>query len=189
MRGPRVRVGGVSSPLAGVCVAASAGGDATGGAISRTGVSNSLGCSRGGRPRLRVTSPRTWWQNKATEVLHVGKQWRVSSSAMERYEARFCRNSIMTSFAADNSWNFCGRSGVNSSTALRILAGLNADMILQCVECNQNVRCRGRGHLSATYKPRSNREHGLYADADKSRFCPFGGLAVPVATACSRTVH
>ena len=50
-------------------------------------------------------------------VLLAGRQCCVSRSAMERYDARFCRNSVMTSFAGSKSWNFCGRRGVNSSTA------------------------------------------------------------------------
>ena len=33
--------------------------------------------------------------------------------------ARFCRNSVMTSFAGNRSWNLCGRLGANSATALR----------------------------------------------------------------------
>jgi len=33
--------------------------------------------------------------------------------------ARFCRNSVMTSFAGNRCWNFCGRLGANSATALR----------------------------------------------------------------------
>ena len=47
---------------------------------------------------------------------------------MERYDARFCRNSVMTSFAGSKSWNFWGRRGVNSSTALRTAAGSKEDI-------------------------------------------------------------
>jgi hypothetical protein len=61
----------------------------------------------------------------ATAVLLVGKQCWVSKSAIERYEALFCRNSTMTSRAGIKSWNFCGRRGVNSATALRTSAGSN----------------------------------------------------------------
>src|SRR5258708_29651494 len=61
-------------------------------------------------------------------VLLVGRQCCVRRSAMERYDARFCRNSMMTSFAGSKSWNFCGRRGVNSSTALRTVAGSNEDI-------------------------------------------------------------
>src|SRR5213083_2091355 len=61
-------------------------------------------------------------------VLLIGRQCCVSRSAMERYDARFCRNSTMTSFAGSKSWNFCGRRGVNSSTALRTAAGSNEDI-------------------------------------------------------------
>src|SRR5690348_9742055 len=57
---------------------------------------------------------------------------------MERYEARFCRSSIITSFAANNSWNFSGRRGVNYSTALRILLGSNTDILR--VRCDNERR-------------------------------------------------
>ena len=50
-------------------------------------------------------------------VLLVGRQCCVSNSAMARYDARLCLNSAMTSRAGSKSWNFCGRSGVNSATA------------------------------------------------------------------------
>jgi len=58
-------------------------------------------------------------------VLLVGRQCCVSNSAMARYDARLCLNSAMTSFAGSKSWNFCGRSGVNSATACRTVAGSN----------------------------------------------------------------
>ena len=58
-------------------------------------------------------------------VLLVGKQCCVSKSAIERYDARFWRSSTMTSFAGIKSWNFCGRRGVNSATALRTVFGSN----------------------------------------------------------------
>ena len=47
---------------------------------------------------------------------------------MERYDARLWRNSVMTSFAGSKSWNFCGRRGVKSATALRISFGSNVDI-------------------------------------------------------------
>lgn len=80
-------------------------------------------CAR--RLRGRTFSPRTRWQYAAMAVLLVGKQCCVSNSAMERYDPPFCRSSTMTSFAGIKSWNFWGRRGVNSATALRTSAGLN----------------------------------------------------------------
>lgn len=55
---------------------------------------------------------------------------------MDRYDACFWRNSTMTSFAGSKSWNFCGRRGVNSSTALRTAAGSNEDIGLNAVDVN-----------------------------------------------------
>ena len=49
-------------------------------------------------------------KNIAMAVLLVGRQCCVSRSAMERYDARFWRNSVMTYFAGSKSWNFCGRN-------------------------------------------------------------------------------
>ncbi len=40
----------------------------------------------------------------------------------------FCRNSAMTSFAGNRSWNLCGRPGVNSATALRTAVGSDEDI-------------------------------------------------------------
>ena len=65
---------------------------------------------------------------------------------MERYEARFWRNSMMTSFAGSKSWNFCGRRGVNSSTALRTVAGSNVDIGWNGADVNGKVRERGNDH-------------------------------------------
>src|SRR5882672_3753595 len=69
-------------------------------------------------------------------VLLVGRQCCVSKSAMERYDARFCRNSTMTSLAGIKSWNFCGRSGVNSATALRMAPGSNVFIIWNGLNVN-----------------------------------------------------
>src|SRR5580765_5528092 len=82
-------------------------------------------------------------------VLLVGRQCCVSRSAMERYDARFCRNSTMTSFAGIKSWNFSGRRGVNSSTALRTVAGSNADMIRNDVDVNRETDSWRNGHGKA----------------------------------------
>ena len=70
---------------------------------------------------------------------------------MERYDARFWRNSVMTSFAGSKSWNFCGRRGVNSSTALRTAAGSNEDISLYGADVNQeaNGPRDGRGDAAA----------------------------------------
>src|SRR6266566_3886855 len=70
-------------------------------------------------------------------VLLVGRQCCVSSSAMARYDARLCLNSAMTSFAGSKSWNFCGRSGVNSATACRTVAGSNED--IGWIDMNANL--------------------------------------------------
>src|SRR5207247_7536637 len=79
-------------------------------------------------------------------VLLVGRQCCVRRSAMERYEARFWRNSMMTSFAGSKSWNFCGRRGVNSSTALRTVAGSNVDLGWYGAGANAVVRGGGNRH-------------------------------------------
>jgi len=71
----------------------------------------------------RAGSPSTSWQNSATPVLLMGRLCRVRRSAMERYEAFFCRSSMIKSLAADNSRNRFGRSGANSETALRTVVG------------------------------------------------------------------
>ena len=69
---------------------------------------------------------------------------------MERYDARLCRNSVMTSFAGSKSWNFCGRRGVNSSTALRTAAGSNEDISLNAADVNRETGWRRYGHDDAT---------------------------------------
>src|SRR5579871_5511795 len=74
-------------------------------------------------------------------VLLVGRQCCVSSSAMARYDARRCLNSAMTSFAGSKSWNFCGRSGVNSATACRTVAGSNE--VIGGIDMNANREMDG----------------------------------------------
>ena len=69
---------------------------------------------------------------------------------MERYDARFWRNSVMTSFAGSKSWNFCGRRGVNSSTALRTAAGSNEDINLNAADVNWETGRQRNGHDDAT---------------------------------------
>src|SRR5579862_2857409 len=83
-------------------------------------------------------------------VLLVGRQCWVRRSAIERYDARFWRNSVMTSFAGSNSWNFCGRRGVNSSTALRTAAGSNEDISLNAADANREAGRLRNGHDEAT---------------------------------------
>src|SRR6266568_3960114 len=83
-------------------------------------------------------------------VLLVGKQCCVSRSAIARYDARFCRNSVMTSFAGSKSWNFCGRRGVNSATALRTAAGSNEDISLNAAYVNRETGRLRSGHDDAT---------------------------------------
>ena len=58
---------------------------------------------------------------------------------MARYDARFCRNSAMTSLAGIKSWNFCGRRGVNSATALRTVAGSNEDISGNDSDVNREI--------------------------------------------------
>src|SRR6266446_397917 len=82
-------------------------------------------------------------------VLLVGGQCCARRSAMERYEARFCRNSVMTSFAGRKSWNLCGRRGVNSSTALRTVAGSNALIDGKDSDVNREPGERENGHDDA----------------------------------------
>ena len=65
---------------------------------------------------------------------------------MERYDARFCRNSVMTSFAGSKSWNFCGRRGVNSSTALRTAVGSNEDIGGNDLNVNREIGRRQNGN-------------------------------------------
>ena len=121
-------------------------------------------------------------------VLLVGRQCCVSRSAMERYDARLCRNSVMTSFAGSKSWNFCGRRGVNTSTALRPVAGSNEVMDLEGCGCepgNRSAeewtrRCGGSESLlpveihsqrwsAARLRTRMVRDCGLLAD----NVCPL----------------
>src|SRR5260370_41193532 len=83
-------------------------------------------------------------------VLLVGRQCWVRRSAMERYDARLWRNSVMTSFAGSKSWNFCGRHGVNSSTALRTAAGSNEDIDLNIADINRKTGRPRNGHDDAT---------------------------------------
>src|SRR5258706_6370659 len=82
-------------------------------------------------------------------VLLVGKQCCVSKSAMARYDAVFWRNSVMTSFAGSRSWNFSGRRGVNSSTALRTVAGSNEDIEGNDSDTNLETRWRPNGNENA----------------------------------------
>ena len=68
---------------------------------------------------------------------------------MERYDARFCRNSVMTSFAGSKSWNFCGRRGVNSSTALRTAVVSNEDIGGKDLNVNRETGRRQNGNGDA----------------------------------------
>src|SRR6266581_5937350 len=82
-------------------------------------------------------------------VLLVGRQCCVSRSAMERYDARLCRNSVMTSFAGSKSWNFCGRRGVNTSTALRPVAGQMRSWTWKDADVNRETGRLKNGHDDA----------------------------------------
>ena len=68
---------------------------------------------------------------------------------MERYDARLCRNSVMTSLAGSKSWNFCGRRGVNSSTALRTVAGSNEVIGWNDSDANRETDEWENGHYDA----------------------------------------
>jgi hypothetical protein len=83
-------------------------------------------------------------------VLLVGRQCWVRRSAIERYDARFWRNSVMTSFAGSKSWNFWGRRGVNSSTALRTAAGSNEDISSNATDVDRETGPSRNGHDDAT---------------------------------------
>ena len=68
---------------------------------------------------------------------------------MERYDARLWRNSVMTSFAGSKSWNFCGRRGVNSSTAFRSMVGSNEDIGGNDLNVNRETGRRQNGNGDA----------------------------------------
>src|SRR5882724_5720649 len=68
---------------------------------------------------------------------------------MARYDARLCLNSAMTSFAGSKSWNFCGRSGVNSATACRNAAGSNEVIGRNDLDANREMDRRKDGHGDA----------------------------------------
>ena len=68
---------------------------------------------------------------------------------MKRYDARLWRNSVMTSFAGSKSWNFCGRRGVNSSTALRTAVGSNEDIGGNNLNVNRETGRRQNGNGDA----------------------------------------
>ncbi len=127
---------------------------------------------------------------------------------MDRYDACFWRNSTMTSFAGSKSWNFCGRRGVNSSTALRTAAGSNEDIGLNAVDVNLETDRPRDSHSDAMAwtgcgcpgsqpmpvgnaasdvgNPRSRPVCGRFAaralsSADVSRICYFRGFGLTVA--------
>ena len=68
---------------------------------------------------------------------------------MERYDARLWRNSVMTSFAGSKSWNFCGRRGVNSSTAFRSMVGSNEDIGGNDLNLNRETSRQRKGNGDA----------------------------------------
>ena len=120
----------------------------------------------------------------------------MSNSAMARYDARFCRSSAMRSFAGYKSWNFCGRLGVNSATALRTTVGSNED--IGCNHADMNVERAGdevetrrhrRGQFLASRCSRRGRVRDQFADVDSSRLRTVCGQFVAAANAWSRTVE
>src|SRR5258706_13939156 len=55
----------------------------------------------------------------------------------------------MTFFAGRRSWNFCGRRGVNSSTALRTVVGSNEDITWTELDLNRETDRTGLGHCDS----------------------------------------
>jgi len=121
----------------------------------------------------------------ATAVLLVDRQCCVRRSAIERYDACFCRNSRMTSFAGSKSWNFCGRRGVNSSTALRNAAGSNEDIDLNAADVNRETSRSRYGHGKATARTILCL-FGFGASVGRERRCGRGQFWV---VACLRTTR
>lgn|SRR5512137_123807 len=121
----------------------------------------------------------------AMAVLLVGKQCCVSNSAMERYDPPFCRNSTMTSFAGTKSWNFCGRRGVNSATALRTSAGSNVFIGRNDLDKNRKIGRNPCGHDNPTTRISLCRS----TVADKLRLRPVRGRSLFTAAACLRLIH
>ena len=121
----------------------------------------------------------------AMAVLLVGKQCCVSNSAMERYDPPFCRNSTMTSFAGTKSWNFCGRRGVNSATALRTSAGSNVFIGRNDLDKNREIGRNPCGHDNSGTRISLCRS----TVADKLRPRPVRGRRLFEAADCLRTVH
>ncbi len=111
-------------------------------------------------------------------VLLAGRQCCVSRSAMERYDARFCRNSVMTSFAGSKSWNFCGRRGVNSSTALRTVAGSNEVIVWKYADVNRETDGREDGYDNAAARTVLCRSR-FSANVGQRRDCGRGQSEVP----------
>ena len=102
----------------------------------------------------------------------------------------------MTSFAGNRSWNFCGRLGVNSATALRTTVGSNED--IGCNHADMNVeragdevetRMRRRGQFLASRCSRRGLVRDQFADLDSSRLRTVCGQFVSADDACSRTVE
>src|SRR6266480_5624834 len=102
----------------------------------------------------------------------------------------------MTSFAGYRSWNFCGRLGVNSATALRTTVGSNED--IGCNHADMNVeragdevetRMRRRGQFLASRCSRRGLVRDQFADVDSSRLRTVCGQFVTADDACSRTVE
>ena len=197
MRGPRVRPGGATSPTGFVDSSADAlmplAGVESDAMFSPFPWTEAGGRFLPGRRRGRTISPRTAWQNMAMAVLLVGRQCFVSNSAMARYDARFCRSSAMRSFAGYRSWNFCGRLGVNSATALRTAVGSNED--IGCNHADMNVeragdevetRMRRRGQFLASRCSRRGLVHDQFADVDSSRLRTVCTQFVSAGNACSR---
>src|SRR5437867_4248131 len=104
----------------------------------------------------------------------------------------------MTSFAGNESWNFCGRMGVNSSTALRTVVGSKEDIggkgenksETDRETCwrrygNQNtmawtIPCQPR--VTAISRPRRVRGHGRCETAD----CLPTVMRLRMRTVCDR---
>ena len=116
---------------------------------------------------------------------------------MERYEARFCRNSMMTSFAANQFVEFLWSARSKFLDCLADFIGIkrghdsaiSLDVVRRRVDDSAEMRCDCADIHRPIVKSRTIRGHGLIVDADEPCLRLVGGLAVFVAAACSRTVH
>ena len=91
----------------------------------------------------------------------------------------------MTSFAESRSWNFCGRRGVNSATALRTGAGSNEDISRNDSGMSQEINRTRKVHDKSSMRTLS----GQLRFADTSRTSPDRGRGQSESVDCPRTVR